>query len=131
MLDTNILFSACFYPSENIGIVFKTLEKGFEIYIAKHALDELFKVTKRKKIDKEQEVNEFLKEIKYIPVSTPANIENIPNIRDEKDRPILAAAIANDLDYLITGDKDFLVLKDIVKKPKIFTMQEFIEKFSK
>ena len=131
MLDTNILFSACFYPSENIGRVFKTLEKGFDIYIAKYALDELFKVTKRKKIDKEKEENEFLKEIKYIPVPTPANIENIPNIRDEKDKPILAAAIANDIDYLITGDKDFLVLKDIVKKPKIFTMQEFIEKFSK
>ena len=41
----------------------------------------------------------------------------------------LAAAIFNDIDYLITGDKDFLVLE--VKKPKILTMTEFIAKFSK
>ena len=128
MLDTNILFSACFYPSLNTGKLFQILDKSFDIYIAEHAKTELFSVTRRKKPDREKVVKKFLEDISYTLVQTPENMENIPNIRDEKDKPILAAAIFSNVDYLITGDKDFLVLD--IKKPKILTMQEFIEENS-
>ena len=48
-------------------------------------------------------------------------------IRDEKDFPILVTAIESDIDIFLTGDKDFLALKDI-KKPKMMTMTEYLEK---
>lgn len=70
----------------------------------------------------------FLSQMPYKLIPTPNTFEDIPEMRDEKDRPILAAAIKNDVDYLITGDKDFLVLD--ITKPKIMTMQEFVEEFN-
>lgn len=44
-------------------------------------------------------------------------------IRDEKDRPILRAAQISKVDYLLTGDKDFLdseILDPIIISPSDF-----------
>jgi predicted nucleic acid-binding protein len=49
-------------------------------------------------------------------------------IRDEKDYPILYTAIIEDVDILITGDKDFLNID--VEKPEILTPAQFLEKYS-
>lgn len=53
--------------------------------------------------------------------------ENYPEIRDEKDFPILVTAIESDIDIFLTGDKDFLAVKNL-DRPKIMTMTEFLEK---
>jgi putative PIN family toxin of toxin-antitoxin system len=45
-------------------------------------------------------------------------------LRDPNDRMILATAVSGDADYLITGDKDLLVLKEI-KKTVIISPREF------
>lgn len=50
-----------------------------------------------------------------------------PEMRDTKDSPILATAIMEDVDVLLTGDKDFLVLD--VETPEILTMTEFLQKY--
>ena len=44
-------------------------------------------------------------------------------IRDVKDRPILRAAIEQNADILITGDKDFL--ESSITKPKIIKASDF------
>jgi len=48
-------------------------------------------------------------------------------IRDTNDRPILRAALAANIDILITGDKDFL--ESGINNPKIVTAAEFINDF--
>lgn len=48
-------------------------------------------------------------------------------MRDEQDIPILATAILENIDVFIMGDKDFLVLD--VEIPEILTMREFLEKY--
>ena len=48
--------------------------------------------------------------------------------RDPKDAPFLAAAVAFDAEFLITGDKDLLEASDIVKT-RIVTVAEFSEEF--
>lgn len=45
-------------------------------------------------------------------------------IRDAKDRPILRAALAAHVDFLLTGDKDFL--EAAIVKPKIVSAAEFL-----
>jgi predicted nucleic acid-binding protein len=43
------------------------------------------------------------------------------------DYPVLYSAIVEDVDILITGDKDF---SDVdVEKPEILTPQKFLEKY--
>lgn len=50
-----------------------------------------------------------------------------PIVRDPKDSPILATAILENVDVLVTGDKDFLVLD--VEIPDIVNMTEFMERY--
>lgn len=45
-------------------------------------------------------------------------------IRDLNDRPIYRAAIFAEVDYILTGDKDFL--DSGITKPKMITAAEFI-----
>lgn len=60
-------------------------------------------------------------------VYTPDDIEEgLFEIRDLMDYPILYTAIIEDVDILITGDKDFFEIE--IEKPEIMTPSEFIEK---
>lgn len=52
-------------------------------------------------------------------------------VRDPADNYLLAAAVAGDADYLVTGDKDLLVLRDHLDRPRIVTMAEFVRELSK
>ena len=46
-------------------------------------------------------------------------------IRDPNDQIILNSAVENNVDYLLTGDKDFLVLN--IQNPKCVSINEMIE----
>lgn len=46
-------------------------------------------------------------------------------MRDEKDQPILNAAILYDVDIILTGDKDFLSLD--MDHPKCMTVAQFLD----
>ncbi|MBQ3585193.1 MAG: hypothetical protein II964_00635 [Synergistaceae bacterium] len=46
-------------------------------------------------------------------------------IRDEKDRPLIRAAIREGVDIFITGDKDFL--ESGITTPQIMSASEFLE----
>ena len=61
-------------------------------------------------------------------VYTPSEIESgLFDIRDIKDYPVLYTAIIEDVDILITGDKDF---SDIdIEKPEVLTPAEFMNRF--
>lgn len=48
-------------------------------------------------------------------------------IRDKSDYPVLYTAIIEDIDVLITGDKDFAEVK--VHKPTIMTPAEFVARY--
>jgi len=51
----------------------------------------------------------------------------MPDIRDSKDKPILAAALISDVDMIITGDKDFLEID--IERPEIISHLDFWEKY--
>ena len=51
---------------------------------------------------------------------------NLDLCRDEKDNFSLNLSVDGNADYLVTGDKDLLVLKKI-KKTKILTYRELVE----
>lgn len=64
-------------------------------------------------------------ELVYTPKTL--DMDELPIIRGPKDSPILATAILENVDVLITGDKDFLVLD--MEMPDIVNMTEFIERY--
>lgn len=48
-------------------------------------------------------------------------------IRDINDYPVLYTAIIEDIDILLTGDKDFLDIK--IEKPDILTPAMYLKRF--
>lgn len=130
MLDTNILFSALFYPSKITRRFFKVLLSRHQAVLCNYVADELRRVAQAKCPERAFAADIFLNEFPYESVNMPTawDSSRIPIIRDENDAPILAAAIEGNVDVLVTGDKDFLVLD--LPKPKIMTMAEFVEAFS-
>ena len=64
----------------------------------------------------------------YELVYTPAEMKaGLFEIRDEKDYPVLYTAIVEDVDILITGDKDFSEIA--MARPEILTPAAFTERY--
>ena len=103
--------------------------KEHTIILCSHIIEEINRVTKRKFPHKLKEMDEFFIELPYELVYTPAFIDKdkFPAMRDLYDYPILATAILEDVDMLITGDKDFEVVD--IDRPEIITPSLFLKKY--
>ena len=130
MLDTNILVSMIFFPSNATKSFAHSLSENHHIVLCDYVIEELTLVTKRKFPHKIRFLNQFFSELPFSLIKTPKelNLETFPKIRDSKDSPILATAILENVDIFITGDKDFLVLD--IPAPQILTTTDFIAKYS-
>jgi putative PIN family toxin of toxin-antitoxin system len=129
MLDTNIFISAIFFPSEQTRKLVKRITENHQIVICDYVIEELRLVTERKFPEKRFFLEQFFIELPFELVYTPKvlNLDELPEIRDAKDSPILATAMLEGIDVFLTGDKDFLVLD--VEMPEIMTMAEFLDKY--
>lgn len=118
VLDTNVLLSGIAYPASVPGKILAAWRHGsVEVLFCTHFLDELRRVLPR---------------LKQRHGLSPAEIEDLvdilaiqaelveplpaadPELRDAAGQPVLGALLAaqkgSGADYLITGDKDLLVL---------------------
>lgn len=130
MLDTNVLISALLFPGTKMDAMMNCIFTQHHLVLSSYVVDELKRVVKRKFPNKEMVINKLLLMMSFEYVYTPNEIENgIFNIRDMKDYPVLYTAIIEDVDILITGDKDF---SDIdIEKPEIMSPTQFMEKYSR
>ncbi len=127
ILDTNLWISFLIskkYPD------FDELIKWEEVTLifSHELLEEFLEVAKRPKFKKffsEKDVEKLLDVFdqfaELVDVSSTVDI-----CRDEKDNFLLNLSIDGKADYLITGDKDLLVLKNI-ERTKIVTYRKMIE----
>lgn len=85
-------------------------------------------VIRRKFPKKESATEKFLMFMSYEYVYTPQTIDGkLFNFRDAKDYPVLYTAIVEDIDVLVTGDKDFADID--IEKPEIMTPSMFMDKY--
>ncbi len=134
VVDTNIFVSGIIVPQ---GTSFELLEvwrrKEYILLISEVLLKELENVLRRPKFIKyhltEEKINGLLQLIikKSIKVSPSPTFS--ATIRDPKDEMILSTALDGNADYLITGDKDLLVLNGNPQlgKLKIVTANDFLK----
>lgn len=129
MLDTNILVSIIFFPSSVTREFTRQVGLGNRIVLCDYVIEELRLVVDRKFPERKKILEQFFYELPFELVCTPKdlNLEDFPAVRDSKDTPILATAILENIDILITGDKDLRVVE--TEYPEIMTMGEFIEKY--
>ena len=100
-----------------------------EIYVCRELLDEFYDVSSREKIRKyirPEDLDDTLKLIhlygKYVVIRTQSKSK----IRDEKDLYLLSLADTINANYIVTGDKDLLVLEKH-NHTKIIAITEFMK----
>ena len=113
VLDTNVLVSGLAYPlsvSGNIVSVWR--QGGLDVVLSHFILDELCRVLPRlKRISlTSAEIRDLVDSLMFMAdIVEPIDvIDN--NLRDNNDQPVLQTFVAAQAEYLITGDKDLLVL---------------------
>ena len=129
MIDTNLLISAFILNSQYLTQMIDNITEHHTIVLPTYVIDELKRVTKAKFPGKYDLLESFFQELPFELVYTPENIDKTkyPDIRDEKDLPILVSAIIEDVDVLISNDADFAPLS--LDRPEILTPKDYVIKY--
>jgi len=122
------MIAAAVYPCGQIAkAFFKATAWPYECVICDYCVDE-FKRVIRTKFPKHISIADSFLATALVAaeiISTPDDEDIMEySIRDTKDRPILRAALNADIDFILTGDKDFL--QSGIKKPRMITAAEFL-----
>ena len=126
-LDTNILVSALITRGLSTDVIRLVLAKH-DLILTETILNELGQVL-RKKFGVPDSRVEFVinKFQKYVQTQKSKFTGSLELIRDPDDRLVLAVVIEARADILITGDKDFLDVRDRIPEILIKTPREFWE----
>ncbi|MBQ3309698.1 putative toxin-antitoxin system toxin component, PIN family [Candidatus Saccharibacteria bacterium] len=125
LVDTNILFSAILNENSRVAKALIYVSLYHEMVFAEQNLWEIREIIRRKMPTKKRAMEKLLRTLSYDVIKTLEDTEI--EMRDAKDKPILLAAIQNGVDIILTGDKDFLVLK--IKHPRCMNVAEFFEEY--
>ena len=127
VLDSNIFISS-FYWAGNPRKVLNRITNGLdELYITDKIINEISSVMLSSKFSTDtEEVDEYIKIIDSYSVKLSS--KNIPEeiSRDKDDNKILQCGIDGNVDFIITGDNDLLVLKEY-KRIKILKPKDYLE----
>jgi uncharacterized protein len=131
VLDTNIYISSTFWELGNPHkIVEKALDKKFEAFTTLEILQDVEKVMRRDFDEPEEMIKRQINLIlTYTEIVVPKDVGNVIK-EDPDDDMILRCAARVDSDYIVSGDKHLLKLKEF-KNTKIVSPREFLDILSK
>jgi len=129
LLDTNILISTFVLDSPRMLALIDAVTRSHTLVLPSYVVGELRDVVQRKFPHKLRQAERFLLELPCELFETPAHLDasQYPGLRDPKDLPVLASAIAADVDVLLSGDDDFAPLD--LRRPETLTPRKFLEKY--
>jgi putative PIN family toxin of toxin-antitoxin system len=123
VLDTNVIIAA-FSARGLCAEVFEVCLEGHDIVISQYILSE----TKENLLHKfhlpRRVVQEIIEYLRDVTEAVEPEVIDKPVCRDKSDDSIIGTALGGDAVFIITGDKDLLVLKKY-KGIKIVTPREF------
>ena len=118
VLDTNILVSGLMLPDSTPGrIVAAWSEAEFDVVSSHDQLAEIGRVLAYPKIRRilgwdKPRIERFVRRL-YVRVEVvEPDSAAMETPRDPDDAPILGALVAGEADFLVTGDRDLLALRD-------------------
>jgi putative PIN family toxin of toxin-antitoxin system len=126
VIDTNIFISSFFWGGTPRKIIERIIEGKDKLFICKEILQEVASVMARPKFNVSNEyIVRFIHSIEEIAdyIILTGIVEQI--CRDSEDDKILECALLANVDYIITGDADLLILKEF-QGIKIITPNEYI-----
>lgn len=127
VIDVNIFVSSFLWEGNPQKVVDRVIEGIDELYITKEILEQISEVLNRPKFNADEEsVRYYMKSIEEIANELAIDIKIQNGSRDVDDNIILECGITGNVDYIITGDDDLLVLKKF-NGIKIITPKEYLE----
>ena len=124
ILDTNIIISAIGFGGKPAQILLQALEEKINAFISPILLAELQEILNKKLHLSNQDIILTIEEIKdSFQIINPQ--ETVTILQDDDDNRVLEAAMEGSCEYIITGDKELLALKEY-KGVKIITAEEFL-----
>ena len=127
VLDTNILVSAFAVGGKPAQVLDLIVNRAVGGVTSERLMGELMRILKTKFAFSEQQLRQVRKIIRspFVFVRTTINLPAIS--RDPDDNHVLAVAQEAKADFIVSGDKDLLVLKEHSSIP-IVTASDFLEK---
>jgi putative PIN family toxin of toxin-antitoxin system len=113
VLDTNVLVSGLAYPASIPGHIVSSWRRGgLDVVLSRFILDEIANVLPRlSQIQlSSNEIRDLVDSLMFLADVVEPDGEQDPTLRDPADQQVLGTLRASRADYLITGDKDLLVL---------------------
>ena len=115
VLDTNVIISALLWGGLPQQIFLAARDERFVAVLTEALLDELITTLSREKFTQQLALRQltvdaivtlYRSAVLFVdPVEVPDNV-----VRDPKDRAVLACAVGGKSDFIVSGDKDLLVL---------------------
>lgn len=127
VFDINVIISALLFENSKPGQALRYALANGEVLLSLELLEELNEVLGRKKFNRYvtiEEREEFLAGLVERAVLVEI-IENVQECRDSKDDKVLDLALNGKAQYIITGDKDLLVLPPF-RGVVVMTTDEFL-----
>ena len=127
VLDTNILISALGWLGNPHILVKKILDKQIELAISLELIEEFRETAREKKFGfSEEEISDFIDAIaenaEFVVSSEKVDIVK----KDPDDNIVLECAIEAKADFIITGDRHLLEIKEF-NRIRIITVKEFLD----
>lgn len=128
VLDTNVLISATFWKGPSNEITIMAAKQKINCFTSIEILEEYARILKRDFKQEDRQIEEKVKGIllfsKIVKPSTRINAVK----EDPDDNKILETAIEVKADYIISGDKHLLKIKEF-EGIKIVKAKEFLDNF--
>lgn len=131
IIDTNLWISFLI-GKQTFRLKELLTRKGTVIFVCRELLNELMDVASRPKLRKyisQEDILQLLQIIELYCLDVVIQAKAISDIRDAKDLYLLSLADAVQADYLLTGDKDLLVLGKH-GQTTILTLSDFLIQLS-
>ena len=128
VFDTNVIVSSLLFENSNPSKAFQYALKQGKVLLSLELLEEISEVLGREKFNRfvtSEEREEFLET--FVERAILVEIcERVRVCRDPKDDKILELALNGQAKYIVSGDKDLLVLNPF-QSVKIVTAEDFLK----
>ena len=126
VIDSNIFVSSFFWGGNPKEVFDRVLNGLDELFITDEIIEEIISVMSSSKFT--VNINDIDDYVKIIEKYSKKIVSEIPVFisRDQDDNKILECAFDGNVDYIITGDKDLLVLIEY-ESIKIIKPKEYLE----
>jgi putative PIN family toxin of toxin-antitoxin system len=138
LVDANIFISYLLSPDSG-GAITGTVESlwrnDIELVFPDSVATEIRATVQRKSYLRNriapEDFEALISELRAIALpADPSPLEILPVLRDSKDDYLLAEAVRANVDYLVSGDRDLLDIRDDIVRPRIVRPVEFLTAIS-